>query len=436
MTRVEQQYQRAQQYLAGGVSASTRLNRAVGHPLFFDRGAGCRVWDLDGREYIDLCCSHGATLLGHGDAGVRRAVERALERGAPCSYENETHAELARLLCETVPCCERVRFTGSGSEATMHCIRLARAFTGRTRLLKFEGNFHGYHDQVMYAIGTPADRLGPDTAPNPFPGSAGLPEGLQNNLVVVPYNRPDLLEEAFRRHGHELAAVICEPIYYNAGCIIPTKEFLTTLRRLTRENGVLLLFDEVLSAFRMAPGGAQEYLGVVPDLCTLGKAVGGGYPLSVFGGRADIMERLMPTGDCQHSGTYNGHPIPVAAGLAAVTAYRQPGFYEHIHTMARLLYEGLSELFAQHGVRARVEGLGARFGIYFGLTERPASYRDAVRHQRERMLQFIASAIRHGVYFHDYGGAACHHGFCAAMTRDDVTEVLERLDRAVAECVT
>src|SRR5438067_1607264 len=197
MSRVVDQYQRACQYLAGGVSASTRLNRALGHPMLFDRADGCRVWDLDGREYIDLCCSHGATLLGHGDPGVRAAVEKVLARGAACSYENELHAEMARLLCETVPCCERVRFTGSGTEATLHCIRLARAFTGRTRLLKFEGNFHGYHDQVMYSIGTPADQLGPETSPNPYPGSSGLPPNLAGHLVVVPYNRTDLLEEAF-----------------------------------------------------------------------------------------------------------------------------------------------------------------------------------------------------------------------------------------------
>jgi glutamate-1-semialdehyde 2,1-aminomutase len=431
MSRVVEQFQRACNYLSGGVTASTRVNRALGHALLVDRAEGCRIWDLDGREYLDLCCSHGATLLGHGDARVRLAVEQVLARGAACSYENELHTELARLLCETIPCCERVRLTGSGSEATMHCLRLARAFTHRTRLLKFEGNFHGYHDQVMYAIGTPADRLGPESAPTVYPGSTGLPDGLEQNLVVVPYNRPDLLEEAFRRHGSELAAVICEPIYYNAGCIIPTPEFLAAMRRLTRAHGVVLIFDEVLSAFRMAVGGAQQYLGVTPDLCTLGKAVGGGFPLSVFGGRRDIMDHLMPLGDCQHSGTYNGHPVAVAAALAAVTAYRQPGFYEHIHLLAQRLSGGMNELFARHGVAAAVQGLGARFGIYFGIDRPIHGYRDAVLHQRQQMLRFVAAAIHHGVYFHDYGGAACHHGFCAAMTLPDVDEALTRLDQAI-----
>src|SRR5205085_263562 len=216
-----------------------------------------------------------------------------------------------------------------------------------------------------------------------------LPEGLDRNLVVVPYNRTDLFEDAFRRHAHELAAVVCEPVYYNAGCIIPDKEFMDALRRRTREAGVLLIFDEVLSAFRMGPGGAQEYLGITPDLCTLGKAVGGGYPLSAFGGRRDIMDRLMPVGDCQHSGTYNGHPVVVAAARAAVTAYAEPGFYDHIHAVARKLFDGINALFARHRVAAQVQGLGARFGIYFGVAGTPRSYRDVVGHQRDRMLRFI-----------------------------------------------
>ena len=431
MTRVTDQYEFATQYLAGGVSASTRLNRALGHPMYFDRAAGCRLWDLDGREYIDLCCSHGATLLGHGDSRIRAAVERVLDRGAACSYENELHGQFAELLCRTVPCLERVRFTGSGTEATMHCLRLARAYTGRAKILKIEGHFHGYHDQVMFSIGTPADRLGDPTAPTHYPGSTGMPPGLDGHLVLVPYNRTDLLERAFEQHAGELSALICEPVYYNAGCVLPTREFLSAMRRLTEQHNVLLIFDEVLSAFRMAPGGAQEVLQVTPDLCTLGKAVGGGYPLSVFGGRHDIMQHLMPEGNCQHSGTYNGHPVAVAAGLAAVTAYREPGFYEHIRGIAARLFGGLNEILTRHEVPGRVQGLGARFGIYFGITDEVKSYRDAVKSDRETMLKFVAAAIGQGVYFHDYGGAACHHGFCAAMTTADVDEVLSRLDGAV-----
>jgi len=431
MTRVVEHFQLACRQLAGGVSSSTRFNRAIGHAMLFERAEGCRVWDLDGREYIDLCTSHGATLLGHGDPRVRKAVEAVLARGWACSYENDSHTELAQLLCQTIPCCERVRFTSSGTEATLHVIRLARAFTGRAKLLKFEGNFHGYHDQVMFSIGTPADQMGDEDSPAVFPGSAGITRDIERQLVIVPYNRPDLLERVFDQHGSELAAAICEPIWYNAGCVLPTPEFMAALVRLTHEHGTLLIFDEVLSAFRMAPGGAQEYLGVTPDLCTLGKAVGGGLPMSVFGGRANVMQRLMPEGDCQHSGTYNGHPLVVAAGLAAVAAYREPGFYEHIRQVGERLFAGLNEIFARHGVPGRVQGLGARFGVYFGV-DQVRTYRDVVKHRRDLMLEFVAAAIAAGVYFHDYGGAACHHGFCSAMSLADVDETLARLDGAVA----
>jgi glutamate-1-semialdehyde 2,1-aminomutase len=431
MTRSAEQYEENRRFLAGGVASSIRLNRAVGRAMLFERAEGPYLSDLDGRRYIDLCTSHGATLLGHGDPRVARAVAAAMRRGAACSYENELNGELARRLCETVPCCQRVRLTSSGTEATMHCIRLARAFTGRTRLLKFEGNFHGYHDQVLFAINTPADRLGEEESPTVWPASSGTVAALAEQLVVVPYNRPDLVERAFARHADTLAAVICEPIYYNAGCVLPSKEFMASLRELTRRHGVLLIFDEVLSAFRMAAGGAQEYLGITPDLCTLGKAVGGGYPLSVFGGRADIMQRLMPEGDCQHSGTYNGHPVVVAAGIAANDAYRQPGFYQHIHRLAKRLYEGMNALFARHGVPGRVQGLGARFGIYFGVEDEVRSYRDALAHDRPMMLRFVRAALEEGIYFHDYGGAACHHGFCAAMSEADADETLQRLDTAI-----
>jgi glutamate-1-semialdehyde 2,1-aminomutase len=434
MSLVQQQQVRAQQSLASGVSSSTRVNQAIGHAMYFRRASGCRVWDLDDKEYIDLCTSHGAALLGHGDPRVRAAVESALDTGAPCSYESETHAELAELLCRSVPCLELVRFTGAGTEATMHCLRLARAYTSRQTILRFEGNFHGYHDQVMWAARDGFGQYDPPLKPI----STGVAQGLDQHLVQIPYNNVELLERAFAEFGSELAAAICEPIYYNAGCVLPTKEFMAALRKLTEQHGALLIFDEVLSAFRMGVGGAQEYLGITPDLCTLGKSVGGGYPLSVFGGKRQIMQRLMPAGDCQHSGTYNGHPVVVAAGLAAVKAYREPDFYPHIRQIGEQLLGGLRSIFQRHGIPVRVQGLGARFGMYFGIApdQEVRDYQSAQLHDRARLMQFYAAAIRNGVYFHDYNGAPCHHGFCAAMTSADVDEALRRLDRAVAEIAT
>jgi glutamate-1-semialdehyde 2,1-aminomutase len=434
MSQVQQQYERARRSLASGVSSSTRVNQALGHAMVFARAHGCRVWDLDGREYLDLCTSHGATLLGHGDERVRAAVERSLAIGAPCAYESEQHAELADLLCQSVPCLDLVRFTGSGTEATMHCLRLARAFTGRQKILRFEGNFHGYHDQVMWTAA--AGEWGQYDPPL-RPISTGVTAGMDEHLVQVPYNDVEKLHRAFEDHGAALAVAICEPVFYNAGCILPRREWFTALRELCTQHGVVLLFDEVLCAFRMGVGGAQGYLGVTPDLCTLGKAVGGGFPLSVFGGRRDIMQRLMPEGDCQHSGTYNGHPLVVAAGLAAVKAFREPGFYEHIGSIHDSLILGLREMFARHGVRVRVQALGARFGLYFGLRpdQEVTNYAEAQAHDRTQLMRFYALAIKHGVYFHDYNGAPCHHGFCAAMTLADVDETLQRVDQAVAELV-
>src|SRR5262245_51574419 len=239
MSRVREHFELAKKSLASGVSSSTRVNQAIGHPLYFDRAAGCRLWDLDGRDYIDLCCSHGATLLGHGNSRIRTAVEAALDRGAPCSYENEQHAALADLLCQSVPCLDLVRFTGSGTEATMHCLRLARAFTGRQKTLRFEGNFHGYHDQFMWAAAGDPGQFAPPLKPI----SAGVAE-LQRGLILqIPFNNMEFVEEAFARFGDELAAAFIEPIYYNAGCILPKPEFLSTLRRLTHHHGTLLVFD-------------------------------------------------------------------------------------------------------------------------------------------------------------------------------------------------
>ena len=244
-----------------------------------------------------------------------------------------------------------------------------------------------------------------------------------------------LLQQVFDRHGSDIAAVICEAVYYNAGCVLPTDEFAAAMRRLTTDHGSLLIFDEILSAFRMCAGGAQEYLGVTPDLCTIGKSVGGGYPISVFGGREAIMRKLMPEGDCQHSGTYNGHPVPVAAAGAAIRAFREPEFYPHIHNICEQLSTGITKLFEKHGVPGRIQALGARFGIYFGIDHEVRDYADAQKHDRATMLRFIAAAIENGVYFHDYGGGAVHHGFCAAMQETDVDEALSRLDMAIECCM-
>lgn len=426
-------YQLARGYLASGVSASTRVNTALGRPFFVSRGDGSRVYDLDGREYIDMCTSHGATILGHNNLQIKEAIAKALEMGIVCSYETEHQSKLARKLVDMVPALESVRFTCSGTEATMHAIRLAREYTGKNKIIKFEGHFHGYHDYVQFSWSPPLDEAGPAESPLPFAQSGGIPPQMKDLIIVLPFNNLDVLEKALTKHRDDVAAVILEPVNYNCGCIVPDRAYIAAMRELTRENDILLIFDEVLSAFRMGRGCAQEYLGVTPDLCTVGKCVAGGTPLSVFGGKKDIMAHLRPAGNSEHSGTYTGHLIPVMAANACLEVIDSGGFYDHIYRLADRLYSGLAEIIKSSGVVARVQGLGARFGIYFGIDEEVTNYRTAARNDRDKTLKFFLAAARRGVYFHDYGGKACHHGFSYAHTLEDIDLVLDRLEGAMKE---
>jgi glutamate-1-semialdehyde 2,1-aminomutase len=388
------------------------------------------VYDVDGREYIDLCTSHGASLLGHKHPKIVAALQQTAEMGVICSYETEFQSALAKAIVDLVPCAELVRFSGSGTETTMHTIRLAREVTGRDKILKFTGHFHGYHDYVLFDVDAPTAQA-QATASGLYPQSGGIPAGMDSYAVVVPDNDSEAFEAAIHRHRDELAAVILEPIHYNAGCIVPPREHVQLLRRLTQENGILLIFDEVLSGFRMAPGGAQEYLGVTPDLCTLGKAVGGGLPLSAICGKREVMQHVKPLGNAQHSGTYNGSLVCILAGLAALEEYATPGFYAHIDDVGQHLYRGIAEIIARLGVKARVQGLGARFGIYFGVEDEVTSYRRSLDNDIEMTNCFIATAWKNGVYFHDYGGrGAHHHGFSAAHTRADMDRALEGIEAA------
>ena len=287
----------ASRYMVAGVSGSARFNAALGRPLYLSHGDGCRLYDVDGRVYLDYNLSHGATFLGHNHPGIRKAIEQALDMGVICAYETEHHSRLAELLCRTVPCAEQIRFANSGSEATLAAIRVARAVTGRQKILKFEGHFHGLHDYVVWNAHGPAR----DTLPTypyvpPQVESAGIPPQIAEFVIVVPWNDPEAFAQAMREHGSELAAVICEPVNYNSGCIPPQPGMLELLRQLTTQHGALLIFDEVLSSFRMAAGGAQEYYKVTPDLCTLAKAVANGLPLAVVAGRREYMQVLSPAG--------------------------------------------------------------------------------------------------------------------------------------------
>ncbi len=426
-------YEFARNYMPGGVSSSIRMCRSLGYPLYIQRGEGSKVYDVDGNEYIDLHMSHGATILGHNNSKIKAAIQKALHMGIICSYETEYHSQVAKKISELVPCAEMVRFVCSGTESTMHVIRLAREFTGREVILKFEGHFHGYHDYLMYSYSPPVEKAGSPDSPIPYVQSGGVPRQISDLLIVVPFNNLAAFEKAVKKHKDRLAAVIMEPINYNAGCIVPTREYANAIREITKNNDILLIYDEVLSAFRTGPGGGQEYLGVTPDLCTIGKSVAGGTPLSVFAGKREIMEHLQPLGNCQHSGTYNGHLIPIMAAQACLEEISSAGFYDHIYKLADQLYSGLDMIFRDTGVPGRVQGLGSRFGIYFGIEEEVTNYRIAAKSDDELGRKFFSAALRHGVLFCDSWGKASHHGYSAAHTETDIEQVLERIEAAMKD---
>ena len=420
-------YTRAQQSLPGGVCASTRLNTALGHPLYVERAQGSRLYGVDGDSYLDMSCGHGAALLGHGHPAVCAALVRAAELGICCSSDTVHHVELAERVCDLIPCAERVRFTNSGSEATLHAIRLCRAATGRDLIVRFTGHFHGYHELTYIGGQPPAEHL---ADAGHYRESPGIPEPLTQFIVALPYNDLGAVEAALNECGDRVATVILEPIDFNSGGIGPQPGFLEGLRELTSRHGVLLFFDEIQSSFKKSTGGAQADFGVTPDICTIGKSLGGGLPLSAICGPAALMDLYKPAGEVAHSGTFMA-PLPsVLGGLAFLDAVTDAAFYPQLLGEFDRFYAAVDAMITRHGLPVQVPRHGARFGIMMGLDQPPVDYRDALRHRRDIMLEFIRQAYGGGVYFHDYGGGPCHHGFSAAHTTADVDHILQVMDDA------
>lgn len=428
MKQLTELYQRARQVLPGGVCSSARFNTALGGPVYVARAAGARFTDVAGREFVDMCCGHGAALLGHGHSAIVRAAQEAAALGFCGAFDTPAAVELAETLCRLIPCAERVRFTNSGTEATLHAIRLCRAFTGRDKLIRFTGHFHGYHEHTYIGGHPPASELA--HASN-YRESAGIPAAMTQFIIALPFNDLDAVEAALRAHAHETAAVILEPIDFNSGGIQPRPGYLAGLRELTRRHGVLLFFDEIQSSFKHGAGGAQADFGVTPDLCTIGKALGGGLPLSAICGRADLMDRFKPVGDVQHSGTFNAPLLNVLAGRAFCAEAESAEFYPRLERIGAQFYHGLDEIIRQLGLPVQAPRYGARFGLMLGLDAPPVDYRDALRHRRDLMLEFVRQTAHRGVYFHDYGGGPCHHGFSIAHTTEDIARALEAVEGAL-----
>ena len=421
-------YAQAQQVLPGGVCASARANVALGHPFHVSRGDGAGLFDLQGRRYVDMCTSHGASLLGHNHPAIKAAVQTALDLGILCACETEHQVLLAQRITELVPCAEMARFAGSGTETVMHGLRLVRCATGRNRFIKFEGHFHGYADALNFSVMPPLDQAGPAHRPRAYAESAGMPPRAGDDVIVVPFNDVPALEAAFAEHGHTVAALLMEPVNYDQGCIMPMPGFAQRCRALCDEHGALLFFDEVLTAFRVAPGGAQEYLCVTPDLCVLGKAFGAGMPISALVGRRAVMQHLKPLGGSQMSGTYLAHLTGVLAAHAALDVYASANFYGRLSDLCDPFYREFQALITRSGVAVRLQALGPRFGLYFGVRSEVTNYRQAAlkNHQAENI--FIRSCFEHGAYFQP----SAHHGFSAVHTPGDLDLVLAAIERGLA----
>jgi glutamate-1-semialdehyde 2,1-aminomutase len=412
MNRNEELFTRAQKTIPGGVNSPVRAFRAVGGtPRFFTRGAGAHVWDAAGQEYIDYVGSWGPMILGHADPMTVKAVQDAAASGLSFGAPTEGEVELAELLVARVPSMDMVRLVSSGTEATMSAIRLARGFTGRDAFIKFEGCYHGHADSLLVKAGSGLLTFG-------NPSSGGVPADLAQHTLVLDYNNPQQLREAFAQHGDKIAAVIIEPLAGNMNLVIPSSEFITTLRELCTQHGAVLIFDEVMTGFRVGPGSAQGLFGITPDLSTFGKIVGGGMPLGAFGGRREIMEKIAPLGPVYQAGTLSGNPLSVAAGLATLKQIAAPGFYEDLTRKTKLLADGLSAAAAKYGIAFSAQSVGGMFGFYFAATP-PTNYREVMACTQgeagQRFNRFFHAMLDAGIY---YAPAAYEAGFVSKAHSD------------------
>ena len=407
MKRSQKLFQHAQLFIPAGVNSPVRAFRSVGGtPLFIRRGKGAQVWDADGHAYIDYVGSWGPLIVGHAHPEVVKAVQQAAERGLSFGAPTEQEVEMAELLCRLVPALEQVRLTSSGTEATMSAIRLARGFTGRAKIVKFEGCYHGHADALLVKAGSGALTFGQ-------PSSAGVPAETAAHTLVLDYNNEIALEKTFERESNAIAAVIVEPVAGNMNLVTPRPGFLETLRRLCTKHGAVLIFDEVMTGFRVALGGAQSLYGIKPDLTTLGKVIGGGMPVGAFGGRRDIMQEIAPLGPVYQAGTLSGNPVAMAAGLATLKLIQAPGFFDRLAATARSLCEGLSVAAQEHRVSFAAQSVGGMFGIYFRETP-PTTYAEVMQCDKGRFDRFFHGMLAEGIYLapsaYEAGFVSSAHG--------------------------
>ena len=431
-TRSEELYASAQEVIAGGVNSGARGPQAgwVPGPPVVARGSGAYVWDVDGNRYCDYLLALGPMIHGHAHPLVTEAVTRAIhEIGTMFALPYEREAEAARRIVATVPSVELVRFGNSGTEVVLHATRLARAFTGRQVVVRFEGQYHGWADQLEWSHHPDLAHAGPRLRPNALPGSPGIPDVIGQTLAVLPWNDVEAVELLVAERGHEIAAILTEPIMGNTGVIPPKPGYLQALRDIATANGIVLIFDEVITGFRVAPGGAQELCGVTPDLTTMAKALGGGFPVAAVGGRYDIMDQVSD-GTVLHAGTYNANVVATSAAAASLEVLATPGTYERLFHLSERLMAGFGEILGRAGAPVQVQGVGPMFQFWF--SETPISdYRDAARHLNSPKYAALARALHErGVMVHP---SNIELWFVSTVHTDaDIDATLQAFEDAVA----
>jgi len=383
-------FTKAKQYIPGGVNSPVRSFKSVGGvPPFIERGDGSKIYDIDGKEYIDYVSSWGPLILGHAHPEVISAIKEVSEKGTSFGAPTALEVEMAELICEAVPSIDLVRFVNSGTEATMSAIRLARGFTKRDKIIKFDGCYHGHGDNLLIQAGSGVATLG-------VPDSAGVPEDFIKNTISIPYNNIGILKDVLRKQGKEIACIIVEPIAGNMGVIPPENGFLEELRKLTEDYGIVLIFDEVITGFRVSFGGAQKLYGVMPDLTCLGKIVGGGLPVGAYGGKKEIMKEIAPLGPVYQAGTLSGNPLAITAGLTTLKILSRKDIYDKLEKNAKILCEGMKENAKKTGVPAYFTRIGSMFCMFF-TGEKVIDYESAKKSDIERFKKYFHSMLEQGI---------------------------------------
>lgn len=428
-TRAAELYARAQTVIASGVSSDIRRAAPGRVPMYVDRAAGARLWDVDGNEFIDYVLGQGPQFFGHSHPVIVDAVQRQMARSQVFSAQHELEIEVAELVRDLVPCAELVRFNSVGSEAVHGAWRLARGVTGRSKILKFEGHYHGWLDSALISVQPPIDQAGPADRPLPVLSTAGQDPAAADNLIVAPFNDPAAFESILDEHAGEIAAVVMEPWLCNTGCIRPNDDFLATVRRRTRDDGIVLIFDEIITGFRLSPGGAQQFLGVTPDLAVFGKAMAGGLPLACIAGTEEVMGGIV-RGEVMHAGTFNSNPVVMSAAAAALGMIKEQGdaLYDEVRRRGQRLMDGIAAAGTNQGVPLLVEGPGTVFQSYVTEATSIRNYRDYVAKADP------ATATRLHTQLFDRGVNSVGRGLwfmSAAHTDDDIDRTVELVDDAL-----